>query len=147
MQSIGRPRQYISSARLYAMFPLLRFSYERGAYVLRFVGESRGPVLRKDRRRRQRELTGVDRRAGGVDLLASRPVGNVRRIEPGDVAGRTQSGDVPGRIESGDAARRGTVSRETPARVPNTKRSRAQQTRATRRRRPEGQQRPPRPHH
>lgn len=138
MQSIGRPRQYVSSVRLYAMFPLLRFSYERGAYVLRFVGETRGPVLRKDRRRQQQEFGGADRRAGGVDLLASRPVGNVRRIEPGDVAER---------IQSGDAARRGTVSGETPARVPNTKRSRAQQTRATRRRRPEGQQRPPRPHH
>jgi hypothetical protein len=138
MQSIGRPRQYVSSVRLYAMFPLLRFSYERGAYVLRFVGETRGPVLRKDRRRQQQEFGGADRRADAVDLLASRPVGNVRRIEPGDVAGR---------IQSTDAARRGTVSGETPARVPNTKRSRAQQTRATRRRRPEGRQRPPRPHH
>jgi hypothetical protein len=147
MQSIGRPRQYVSSVRLYAMFPLLRFSYERGAYVLRFVGETRGPVLRKDRRHQQQEFGGADRRAGGVDLLASRPVGNVRRIEPGDVPGRIDSGDVTGRIQSGDAARRGTVSGETPARVPNTKRSRAQQTRATRRRRPEDQQRPPRPHH
>ena len=155
MQSIGRPRQYVSSVRLYAMFPLMRFSYERGAYVLRFVGETRGPVLRKDRRRGQQEFGGADRRAGGVDLLASRPVGNVRRIEPGDAAERNEPGDVAGRIESGDVAernqpgdagRRGTVSGETPTRVPNTKRSRAQQTRATPRRRPEGRQRPPRPH-
>jgi hypothetical protein len=138
MQSIGRPRQYVSSVRLYAMFPLLRFSYERGAYVLRFVGETRGPVLRKDRRRRQQEFGGADRRAGGVDLLASRPVGNVRRIASGDAAGR---------IEPGDAARRGAVIGETPTRVPNTKRGRAQQSRATPRRQPEGRQRPPRPHH
>ncbi len=53
MHTLGRPRQYVSAARLYAMFPVLRFSYERGAYVLRFVGENHGPVLRKDRRRRQ----------------------------------------------------------------------------------------------
>ena len=146
MQSIGRPRQYVSSARLYAMFPLMRFSYERGAYVLRFVGETRGPVLRKDRRRGQQEFGGADRRAGGVDLLASRPVGNVRRIEPGDAAERIEPGDVAERNQPGDAGRRGTVSGETPTRVPNTKRSRAQQTRATPRRRPEGRQRPPRPH-
>jgi len=146
MQSIGRPRQYVSSVRLYAMFPLMRFSYERGAYVLRFVGETRGPVLRKDRRRRQEKFGGADRRAGGVDLLASRPVGNVRRIKPGDDAGRIEPGDAAERIPPGDTGRRSTVSGETPARVPNTKRSRAQQTRATPRRRPEGRQRPPRPH-
>ena len=164
MQSIGRPRQYVSSVRLYAMFPLMRFSYERGAYVLRFVGETRGPVLRKDRRRRQEKFGGADRRAGGVDLLASRPVGNVRRIKPGDDTGRIEPGNGAGRIEPGDGAeriqpgdaaeriqpsdtgRRSTVSGETPTRVPNTKRSRAQQTRATPRRRPEGRQRPPRPH-
>ena len=63
---------------------LLRFSYERGAYVLRFVGETRGPVLRKDRRRNQQDYAGPDRREGGVDLTASRPRGNVRRIEVGE---------------------------------------------------------------
>ena len=64
------------------MFPLLRFSYERGAYVLRFVGETHGPVLRKDRRRRQQEFGGPDRREGAVDLFeSSRPLGSVRRIE------------------------------------------------------------------
>ena len=71
MQSIGRPRQYVSAARLYAMFPLLRFSYERGAYVLRFVGESRGPVLRKDRRRRPAGVPGPDRRGGRGGPVAS----------------------------------------------------------------------------
>ncbi|HTU96062.1 MAG TPA: hypothetical protein VMF14_09505 [Solirubrobacteraceae bacterium] len=129
MQSIERPRQYVSPARLYAMYPVLRFSYERGAYVLRFVGETRGPVLRKNRRRRQRAFSGGDRRAGGIDpILASRPVGNVRRIEPGSVATAAAESPAP------------------PARVPNTKRSRAEQSQATRRRRPEGRQQPPRPH-
>ncbi len=79
----------MSAARLYAMFPALRFSYERGAYVLRFIGETRGPVLRKDRRRSQQEYAGPDRRAGGVDLTASRPRGNVRRIEVDETARRT----------------------------------------------------------
>ena len=51
MQKISRPRRYVSSLRLYAMLPALRYSHERGAYVLRLVGETRGPVLRKDRRR------------------------------------------------------------------------------------------------
>src|ERR1700759_2367433 len=81
MQSIERPRQYVSPARLYAMFPVLGFSYLPGAYVLRVVGESRGPVLRKNRRRRQRAFAGTDRRAGAGDLLASRPVGNVRPVK------------------------------------------------------------------
>ena len=141
MQSIERPRQYVSPARLYAMFPVLRFSYERGAYVLRVVGESRGPVLRKNRRRRQRAFAGTDRRAGAVDLLASRPVGNVRLVKaPGGE--RTDGGRT-------NAARADAVSSESPsppARVPNTKRSRAAQAQATRRRRPAGRQQPPRPH-
>jgi len=115
------------------MYPLLRFSYERGAYVLRFVGETRGPVLRKDRRRRQLEFAGYDRRAGGVNpVLASRPLGGVRRIEPGDgrPAGDRQAAAAP----------------KTPIRVPNTKRTRAEQAQATRRRQQGGRQRPQRPH-
>jgi hypothetical protein len=126
IQSIGRPRQYVSAARLYAMFPVLRFSYERGAYVLRFVGENRGPVIRKDRRRRQQELSGPDRREGGVDLAASRPVGSVRRIEVAD--------------------RRGTDSSDAATRTPETTRRRPQAPDPTRRRRQHGRQRPPRPH-
>jgi hypothetical protein len=129
MQSFGRPRQYVSAARLYAMFPLLRFSYERGAYVLRFVGESKGPVLRKDRRRGQHKFSGADRRVGAVNpALASRPNGGVRRID------------------ATEAARRAAEGATSPTRVPNTKRSRAEQAQATRRRRQDGRQRPPRPH-
>jgi hypothetical protein len=99
------------------MLPVLRFSYERGAYVLRFVGETRGPVLRKDRRRRQLAFAWTDRRAGAVNpVAASRPMGSVRRIEEP----------------------RATA--EAPPR-------RAERTAATRRRRQHGRQRRPRPHH
>jgi hypothetical protein len=126
MQSIGRPRQYVSSARLYAMFPLLRFSYERGAYVLRFVGESRGPVLRKDRRQRAQEFTGPDRREGAVDLFeSSRPLGSVRRI---------------------DAPRRGAEATKAAARPSEKAHRGPDAAAANRRRRQHGRQRPPRPH-
>jgi hypothetical protein len=64
MQRTARPRRYVSSVQLYALFPFLRYSYDRSAYVLRFVGENRGPVLRRDRRQgRQTEFAGNDRRA------------------------------------------------------------------------------------
>lgn len=129
IQSIGRPRQYVSAARLYAMFPLLRFSYERGAYVLRFVGESRGPVLRKDRRRRQQEFGGHDRREGAVDLLgSSRPLGSVRRIE------------------AAEAPRRGAAKGTADARKSEATPRRPEGADANRRRRQHGRQRPPRPH-
>jgi hypothetical protein len=42
--------------------PLLRYSVTREAYVLRGVGNSLGPVLRADRRRRRRRFDGVERR-------------------------------------------------------------------------------------
>ena len=113
MQSIGRPRQYVSAARLYAMFPLLRFSYDRGAYVLRFVGGTRGPVLRRDRRRGQREFNGPDRREGGVDLLASRPQGSVRRIE---VAATSRTDAAEHRGEGPAVTRRRQHGRQRPPR-------------------------------
>jgi hypothetical protein len=131
MTSIGRPRQYVSAARLYAMFPVLRFSYERGAYVLRFVGETRGPVLRKNQRRRQREFTGPDRRAGAVDVsLALRPTGSVRRIEVAEAAPR----------RDGEGAAAATTG------AGKTTRRRPEAAEANRRRRQHGRQRPPRPH-
>jgi hypothetical protein len=130
MQSFGRPRRYVSAARLYAMFPVLRFSNERGAYVLRIVGETRGPVLRKDRRRRQVTFTGPDRREGGVDLLASRPVGGVRRIEVSKAA--------PGTTEATPHAQAGS---RAPGATPHS----ADTGAATSRRRQNGRQRPPRP--
>jgi hypothetical protein len=135
MHSLGRPRQYVSAARLYAMFPALRFSYERGAYVLRFVGETRGPVLRKDRRRRKQEHAGPDRRAGGVDVVASsRPIGSVRRIEAAEAPRRG--------AESAESAE----SAEAITRSPEATRHRAEEAAAKRRRRQHGRQRPPRPH-
>ena len=129
MASIGRPRQYVSAARLYAMFPVLRFSYERGAYVLRFVGETRGPVLRKNRRRDQQEFAGPDRRADALDVaMALRPAGSVRRIEVGEAPPRRESESA--------AATTGT---------PKTPRRRPASAEANRRRRQHGRQRPPRP--
>jgi hypothetical protein len=130
MQSFGRPRRYVSPVRLYAMFPLLRFSYERGAYVLRFVGETRGPVLRKDRRRRRREFTGPDRRAGGLDLLASRPTGGVRRIEVSKHTAQDGNGATP----RAQAAPRAPAAQRRAAGA------------SASRRRQHGRQRPPRPH-
>ncbi|MHB1570525.1 MAG: hypothetical protein ACYCXW_02740 [Solirubrobacteraceae bacterium] len=60
---VKRPRHYVSPALLAALRPCLRYSYGRSAYVLRVVGERRGPVLRPERRRNQRPFVGRDRRA------------------------------------------------------------------------------------
>ena len=40
-----RPRRQVSPLTLKLLSPLFRFSYGRGAYVLRGIGRSRGPVL------------------------------------------------------------------------------------------------------
>ncbi|MFL5865348.1 MAG: hypothetical protein ACJ780_32040 [Solirubrobacteraceae bacterium] len=96
MQRIQRPRRYVSALQLYAMMPVLRYSYERGAYVLRVVGESRGPVLRKDRRRYQRAYNGSERRLDALETaidpaLTSRPVGGVRVLDRAQTRGRDPS--------------------------------------------------------
>lgn len=57
-----RPRHYVSGLVLLAMRPLFRFSLSRDAYVLRVIGNSHGPVLRRERRRQQREFGGAERR-------------------------------------------------------------------------------------
>jgi hypothetical protein len=57
-----RPRHYLSPISLILIRPLLRYSHGRSAYVLRFVGNRRGPVLRQERRRRQGDYRGADRR-------------------------------------------------------------------------------------
>ena len=85
MQKIARPRRYVSPLKLYAMLPALRYSYERGAYVLRFVGENHGPVLRKDRRSARPGYSGPERRlatdGSTVDpARTSRPSGGVRVV-------------------------------------------------------------------
>jgi hypothetical protein len=41
-----RPRRKVGSAILTMVRPLFRFSRSRNAYVLRGVGDRRGPVLR-----------------------------------------------------------------------------------------------------
>jgi hypothetical protein len=66
MRKSVRPRRYIARHWLLILRPVLRYSITRDAFVLRFVGNSTGPVLRLDRRnrnRRRREpFEGVDRR-------------------------------------------------------------------------------------
>jgi len=63
-RSAARPRRYISRYRLLMLRPLLRYSVTREAFVLRVAGNSVGPVLRPDRRRRVRRqrFEGIERR-------------------------------------------------------------------------------------
>jgi hypothetical protein len=120
MQRIARPRRYVSQLQLYAILPVLRYSALRDAYILRFVGETRGPVLRRERRRDRRAYTGPDRRQARQVARASTPL----LVDPA-VTSRPSGGvRVLGRAEA--AARR---SEPTP------------------RRRGHGRQRPPRPRH
>jgi len=49
-----RPRHYVSPAMLTALWPVLRYSETREAFLLRAVGGRVGPVLRPDRRARRR---------------------------------------------------------------------------------------------
>ncbi len=62
MRSTVRPRQYVARHWFVILRPMLRYSATRDAFVLRFVGNSTGPVLRPDRRRRPQSFEGVDRR-------------------------------------------------------------------------------------
>lgn len=48
--------------------PLFRYSLARDAYVLRLIGSTRGPVLRRERRHEQRAHSGPERRRSGVVL-------------------------------------------------------------------------------
>jgi hypothetical protein len=58
-----RPRRYVAPLWLSALKPLFRYSATRDAYVLRAIGNSSGPVLRVDRRRRRRtSYEGAERR-------------------------------------------------------------------------------------
>lgn len=62
MERNPRQRHYVSRFILVLMRPLLRYSTARSAYVLRIVGETHGPVLRQNMRRRQTPYHGPDRR-------------------------------------------------------------------------------------
>ena len=53
-QRSPRPRRYVAPWVLTLLRPLVRHSTTRDAYVLKAVGNSRGPVLRYDRRRERR---------------------------------------------------------------------------------------------
>jgi hypothetical protein len=57
-----RTRHYVPRIALALGWPVLRYSKTRDAYVLRLVGNSRGPVLRRDRRHARREHLGAERR-------------------------------------------------------------------------------------
>jgi hypothetical protein len=62
MTRTPRRRHYVSRSTLVLVKPLFRYSLGRDAYVLRGIGSSRGPVLRRERRRAQREWAGTERR-------------------------------------------------------------------------------------
>jgi hypothetical protein len=49
-----RQRRYLPGWTLVPLRPLFRYSAARDAYVLRLVGNRRGPVLRRDRRSERR---------------------------------------------------------------------------------------------
>jgi len=57
-----RPRHYVSRGTLALLSPLFRYSLSRDAYVLRVIGNTRGPVLRRERRNKEREYAGAERR-------------------------------------------------------------------------------------
>jgi len=52
MRSQHRPRHYIREVWVLLLRPLFRYSSTRDAFVLRAIGNTSGPVLRIDRRRR-----------------------------------------------------------------------------------------------
>jgi hypothetical protein len=62
MTRTPRRRHYVSRPTLALVKPLFRYSLGRDAYVLRGIGGSRGPVLRRERRNRQRDWPGPERR-------------------------------------------------------------------------------------
>ncbi len=62
MRTTVRPRRYLGRHWLWLLRPVLRYSATRDAFVLRLVGNSTGPVLRLDRRRRRAAFEGADRR-------------------------------------------------------------------------------------
>jgi hypothetical protein len=57
-----RPRHYVSRGMLALARPLFRYSLSRDAYVMRVIGNTHGPVLRRERRHGEREHAGPERR-------------------------------------------------------------------------------------
>jgi hypothetical protein len=65
-----RPRRYIAHHWLILLRPVLRYSRNRDAFVLRGIGSHVGPVLRSDRRRRHHAgYAGVERRGRATPVL------------------------------------------------------------------------------
>jgi hypothetical protein len=62
MVRVQRHRHYVSQLTLTLLWPLIRYSRARDAYVLRVIGHWHGPVLKLERRRTQRGYAGPDRR-------------------------------------------------------------------------------------
>jgi hypothetical protein len=52
----------VSRATLALLSPLFRYSLSRDAYVMRVIGNTRGLVLRRERRNKQRDYAGPERR-------------------------------------------------------------------------------------
>lgn len=61
MRTVPRNRHYVSKHLITVMWPIVRYSIARDAYVLRVIGRQTGPVLKIDRRR-AREQPHVERR-------------------------------------------------------------------------------------
>ena len=57
-----RSRHYVSRATLALARPLFRYSLSRDAYVLRVIGNTHGPVLRRERRNKEHQYGGPERR-------------------------------------------------------------------------------------
>ncbi len=69
-----RPRHGVPAVVIAVLRPMFRFSYTRDAYVLRFVGNRRGPVLRvKVRQQPRRAAVG----AGSPPQQPQRPDASV----------------------------------------------------------------------
>jgi hypothetical protein len=67
MRTQQRPRRYVAGHWLSLLKPVLRYSATRDAFVLRAIGNSSGPVLRVDRRRRGAPVyEGAERRRVGM---------------------------------------------------------------------------------
>jgi hypothetical protein len=70
MHTTQRPRRYVSPVTLTAMRPVLRYSTNRDAFVLRVVGSHRGPVLRPERRIARAKYDGPERRNRSIAFIS-----------------------------------------------------------------------------
>jgi hypothetical protein len=67
MRTVRRPRRYIAPTWFAILRPAFRYSRSRDAFVMRGIGSTVGPVLRIDRRSRQRPFAGAERRHAAVE--------------------------------------------------------------------------------